>query len=66
MELDIDATFDEKVTCSFKNDMKNLAIFHQIMLKSLKRWTLVWSYYSKEKVFELKIDRGVLGHDSEE
>ena len=66
MELDIDATFDGKVTCSFKNDMKNLAIFHQIMLKSLKRWTLVWSYYSKEKVFELKIDRGVLGHDSEE
>ena len=66
MELDIDATFDGKVTCSFKNDMKNLAIFHQIMLKSLKRWTLVWSYYSKEKVFELKIDREVLGHDSEE
>ena len=66
MELDIDATFDGKVTCSFKNDMKNLAIFHQIMLKSLKRWTLVWSYYSKEEVFELKIDRGVLGHDSEE
>ena len=66
MELDIDATFDGKVTCSFKNDMKNLAIFHQIMLKSLKRWTLVWSYYSKEKVFELKINRGVLGHDSEE
>ena len=66
MELDIDATFDGKVTCSVKNDMKNLAIFHQIMLKSLKRWTLVWSYYSKEKVFELKIDRGVLGHDSEE
>ena len=66
MALDIDATFDGKVTCSFKNDMKNLAIFHQIMLKSLKRWTLVWSYYSKEKVFELKIDRGVLGHDSEE
>ena len=66
MELDIDATFDGKVTCSFKNDMKNLAIFHQIMLKSLKRWTLVWFYYSKEKVFELKIDRGVLGHDSEE
>ena len=66
MELDIDATFDGKVTCSFKNDMKNLAIFHQIMLKSLKRWTFMWSYYSKEKVFELKIDREVLGHDSEE
>ena len=66
MALDIDATFDGKVTCSFKNDMRNLAIFHQSILKSLKRWTFMWSFYSKKKVFELKIDRGVLHDGSEE
>ena len=29
MALNIDATFDGKMTCAFENDMRNLANFHQ-------------------------------------
>ena len=29
MELRIDANFEAKVTCAFKNDMKNFANFHR-------------------------------------
>ena len=29
MALNIDATFEEKLTCAFNNDMKNLANVHQ-------------------------------------
>ena len=34
--LNIDATFEGKLTCAFKNDMRNLANFHQSMFESLK------------------------------
>ena len=36
MALNIDATFEEKLTCAFKNDMRNLANFHQSTSESLK------------------------------
>ena len=36
MALNSDATFEGKLTCTFKNDMRNLANFHQSMLKVLK------------------------------
>ena len=36
MALNIDTTFEEKLTCAFKNDMRNLANFHQSMSESLK------------------------------
>ena len=36
MTLNIDSTFKGKLTCAFKNDMRNLANFHQSMLESLK------------------------------
>ena len=36
MELDIDAKFEGKRICAFKNDMTNLAHFHQSMFGSLK------------------------------
>ena len=29
MTLNIDATFEEKLTCTLKRDMRNLANFHQ-------------------------------------
>ena len=35
MALNIDATFEEKLTCAFKNDMRNLTNFQQSMFKSL-------------------------------
>ena len=66
MALNIDATFEEKLTCAFKNDMRNLANFHQSMFESLKIGTLMGSFYPKQKMYELKIYRGVLCHDNEE
>ena len=36
MTLNIDATFEGKLTCAFKNDMRNLGTFHQSMFESLK------------------------------
>ena len=36
MVLNIDATFEGKLNCAFKNDMRNLANFHESMFESLK------------------------------
>ena len=36
MALNIDATYEGKLTCAFKNNMRDLANFHQSMFKSLK------------------------------
>ena len=63
MALNIDAAFEGKLTCAFKNDMRNLANFHQSMFGSLKIGILIESFYSKQKMYELKIYRGVLCHD---
>ena len=30
IDADIDAKFEGKLTCTFKNDMKNLANFHRL------------------------------------
>ena len=66
MALNIDATFEGKLTCVFKNDMRNLANFHQSMFEGLKIGTLMGSLNPKQKIYELKIYRGVLCHDNEE
>ena len=66
MTLNIDATFEGELTCAFKNDMRDLANFHQTMFKSLKIGTLMGSFYPKQKMYELKIYRGVLYHGNEE
>ena len=47
MALNIDATFGGKLTCTFKNDMRNLANFYQSMYESLKIGTLMGSFYPK-------------------
>ena len=47
MELNIDAKFEAKMTCAFKNDMRNLAHFHQSMFESLKIGTLMGPFYPK-------------------
>ena len=47
MALNIDATFEGKLTCAFKNDIRNLANFHQSMFGSLKIGTLMGPFYSK-------------------
>ena len=63
MVLKIGATFEGKLTCAFKNDMRNLANFHQSMFESLKIGTLMGSFYPKQKMQELKIYKGVLCQD---
>ena len=47
MALNIDATFDGKLTCAFKNDMRNLGNFHQSMFRSLKIGILMGFFYPK-------------------
>ena len=66
MALNIDAKFEGKMTCAFKNDMRNLANVHQSMFGSSKLETLIGSFYSKQEMYELKIYTGVLCYDSEE
>ena len=56
----------KKLTCAFKNDMRNLANFHQDMSGRLKIWTFIGSFYPKWKMYELKIYRGFMCHDNEE
>ena len=45
--LNIDRKFEKKMTCAFKNDMRNLANFHQSMFESVKIRTLLGSFYPK-------------------
>ena len=66
MALNIDATFEGKLTCAFKNDMKNLANFHQSTFESQKIGTLMGTFYPKQEIYEVKFYRGVLCHDNEE
>ena len=47
MALSIHATFEGKLTYGFKNDIRNLANFHQSMFESLKIGTLMGSFYPK-------------------
>ena len=66
MALNTDAKFEGKMTCAFKNDMRNLAHFHQSMFGSLKIGTLTGSFYPIQKMYGLKIYRGVFCHENEE
>ena len=66
MALNTDAKFEGKLTCAFKNDNRNLANFYQSTFESLKIWTFSGSFDPKQKMYELKIQRGVMCHDNEE
>ena len=66
MALNIDAKFEGKITCAFKNEMRNLANFHQSMFGSLNIGTLMGPFYPKQRLHELIIYWGVLCYDSEE
>ena len=66
MALNIDPKFERELTCAFKNDMRNLANFHQSTFESLKIGTFIGSFYPKQKMYELEIYRGVMCHDNEE
>ena len=58
MALITDARFEGKRTCAFKNDMRNLASFHQSTFESPKIGTLMGSFHPKQKIYELK-NRGI-------
>ena len=59
MAPNIDANIEGKLTCAFKNDMRNLANFHQRVFRSLKIGSLMASSYPKQKMYDLKNHRGV-------
>ena len=54
MTLNIDAKFEEKMTCAFKNNMRNLENFYQGMIGSLKIGTLMGSFIQSRKCISLK------------
>ena len=62
MALKIDTQFEEKLTCASKNDMRNLANFHQSTWKS-QNWD--FDDILLLEMYEPKIYRGVMCHDSE-
>ena len=66
MVLNIDAKFEGILTCTFKNDMSNLASFHQSMFERVRIGTFMASFCLKLKMYELKMQRGVMCHDYEE
>ena len=66
MALKIDTKFEGKLSCTSKNDMRNLPNFHQNMFESLEIGTFIGSFYPKLKMYELKIYRGVMCYDNEE
>ena len=47
MTLKSDARFEEKLTCSLVNEIRNLANFHQSTLESVKIVTLKRSFCPK-------------------
>ena len=54
MALNINAIFERKLTCAFRNDMRNLANFHQSMFESVKVGTLMGSFIQSRKCMSLK------------
>ena len=57
MALNIDAKFGGKLTCAFKNDIRDLANFHQSTFESLKIGALMGSFYPKQEMYGLKFTR---------
>ena len=54
MALNIDAKFEGKLTCAFKNDMRNSANFHQSTFENLKIGTLWDPFIQSRKCTSLK------------
>ena len=65
MALNIGIKSEGKLTCAFKNDMRNLVNFYQSMFESLKVGTFIGLFYPKQKMYEIKIYRGVMCPENE-
>ena len=59
-----DAKFKEKLTCGFKNNLRNLVNFHSTAQKS-ENFFSMGSFCPKYTRFELQKYRGVIFHDTE-
>ena len=59
MTLECDAKFEENLTCGLENDMRNLANFDPRAHKIFKIGTFIVSFYPKQKMYDLKIYRGM-------
>ena len=66
MVLNIDAKFEGKLTCTLKIEMRNLANFYRSTFDNLKIETFVESFYTKQKIYELKTQSRVMCYDNEE
>ena len=63
--LNIDATFEEKLTFAFKNDIRNLGNFRQSTRKS-QNWDFDGIFLNpKQKMYDLKIFSGAICHYNE-
>ena len=55
MAVNIDATFEGKLTCDFKNDMRNLANFHQDMFININLiLAQLWTYECYKIICDIK------------
>ena len=54
MALKIDTKFEEKLTCTSKNELRNLANFHQSTFESLKLGLLLGPIIKSRKCISLK------------
>ena len=65
MTLKSDAKFEEKLTCGFKYDVRNLESFHLTTQKS-KNFSSMGYFCPKYMRFELKLYRGVIFDGTEQ
>ena len=65
MTLESGGKFEERVTFGLENDMRFWQTFTRAD-ESLKIGTFNGSFYPKQKMYDLKIYRGVMSYDNEE
>ena len=50
--MNFDEQIEGKLTCAFKNDLRNLANFQQSTFESQIIGTLMGSFYPEQKIYE--------------
>ena len=67
MRLEKDAKFEGKLTYGLENNMRNLAnIYHTTRKLGLKIGVFMGHFYPKQKMYGLKIHKGVMCYDIDE
>ena len=65
MVLNIDAKFEEKLTCAFRWH-EEFSKFPPGVVRKSKNWDFGGYFNPNENMHELKIYRGVMSHDNQE